>query len=191
MNYSQGTAALCLESMVSHADLMNARERIKRERKEGKTVTEMIQEQKGAVSAGKCANLGIYRIGKTVFDLVNMNTTKIKLVAREKGDAARVALLAKVEKAKQIRALGKPISALTIDQLKTLLAPLKRQGDPGLPTKKADIVRRLVEWEARGPLLVEEEVANVVATTASEMRAADCTNEEEDDTAQPGHMEEV
>ena len=191
MNYSQGTAALCLESMVSHADLMNARERIKRERKIGKTVTEMIQEQKGAVSAGKCVNAGVYRIGKTVFDLVNINTTKIKQVAREKGDAARVALLAKVEKAKQIRALGKPISALTIDQLKTLLAPLKRQGDPGLPTKKADIVRRLVEWEARGPLLVEEEVANVVATTASEMRAADCTNEEEDDTAQPGHMEEV
>ena len=126
-----------------------------------------------------------------MFDLVNINTTKIKQVAREKGDAARVALLAKLEKAEQIRALGNPISALTIEQLKALLAPLKRQGDPGLPTKKADIVRRLVEWEARGPLLVEEEVANVVATTASKMRAADCTNEEEDDTAQPGHMEEV
>ena len=40
-------------------------------------------------------------------------------------------------------------------------------------------------------MLVEEEVANVVATAASKMRAADCTNEEEDDTAQPGHMEEV
>ena len=38
MNYSQGTAALCLDSIVCHEDLMNARERIKCEQNEGKTI---------------------------------------------------------------------------------------------------------------------------------------------------------
>ena len=78
MNYSYGTTLLCLESMVSHTDLMNTRERIKREQKEGEKISKMIQEQKGAVSTGKCMNSGIYRIGKVVFDLVNINATKIK-----------------------------------------------------------------------------------------------------------------
>ena len=36
-------------------------------------INEQIQEQKGAVIADNLFNIGMYRIGKTVFDLVHQN----------------------------------------------------------------------------------------------------------------------
>ena len=177
MNYSSGTAALCLDSIVRHGDLMNARERIKRERNEGKTITERIKEQRGAVTAGKLFNAGACRIGKTVFDLVNANAENNRIAAKEKGDAARLVLLQKVDKANTIRALNKPNSQLNNEQLKILCAALKRDGDKAIPTLKADLLSRLREWEARGAVVVEEAVALVVAKAANELRSTDEQNE--------------
>ena len=177
MNYSSGTAALCLDSIVRHGDLMNARERIKRERNEGKTITERIKEQRGAVTAGKLFNAGACRIGKIVFDLVNANAENNRIAAKEKGDAARLVLLQKVDKANTIRALNKPNSQLNNEQLKILCAALKRDGDKAIPTLKADLLSRLREWEARGAVVVEEAVALVVAKAANELRSTDEQNE--------------
>ena len=136
---------------------------------------ERIKEQKGAVTAGKLFNSGVCRIGKTVFDLVSQNATNNKQAAEEKDNAARVALLAKVQKANEIKALGKPNASLSNEQIKLLLAPLKRKGDTPIPTRKADMLLRLTEWEARGPIVVEEEVAMVVAEAVVALRKADLT----------------
>ena len=160
---------------------MNARERIKREQNEGKTIVERIKEQKGAVSAGKLFNSGVCRIGKTVFDLVSQNATNNKKAAEEKGNAARTVLLAKVKKADEIKALGKPYASLNNEQIKLLLAPLKRKGDLAIPTRKADMLLRLTEWEARGPIVVEEEVAMVVAEAAVALRREDLTIDQQSD----------
>ena len=86
-----------------------------------------------------------------------------------------------MRKADEIKALGKAPEKLTNAQLKILLAPLKRNGDDAIPSKKEDLLRRLTEWTARGPLQIEEEVAVVMATAASEMREQDRKNEEDDD----------
>ena len=56
MNYSQGTAALCLDSIICHEDSLSAQERIKCEKNEGKTIVQRIKEQKGAVAASKLFN---------------------------------------------------------------------------------------------------------------------------------------
>ena len=54
MNYSEGTTALCLDSIVQHAGLQySAREKVNKEQKEGKNISEMIIEQKGTILAGK------------------------------------------------------------------------------------------------------------------------------------------
>ena len=188
LNYSNGVAAMCLDSMVAHDDLMQARERIRREQSEGKTISERIKDQKGAVTAGKLFNVGVCRIGRTVFDLVNENATNVKKQAEEKGKAAREALEEKIRKANEVKALQKAPDKLTNAQLRTLLAPLKRHGDAALPSKKDDLLRRLTEWTARGPLQIEEEVAVVMATAASEMREQDRKNEEDDEI---GLMEEL
>ena len=110
-----------------------------------------------------------------MFDLVSQNATNNKQAAEEKGNAARVALLAKVQKANEIKALGKPNASLSNEQIKLLLAPLKRKGDTPIPTRKADMMLRLTEWETRGAIVVEEEVAMVVAEAVVAFRKADLT----------------
>ena len=68
-------------------------------------IVERIKEQKGAVTAGKLFISGVYRIGKTVFNLVSQNATNNKQEAEKKDNVARVALLSKVNKANRIKAL--------------------------------------------------------------------------------------
>ena len=70
LNFSGGIAASCLDKIVQHSDLMGARERIKRERQEGKTLIEKIKAQKGRFSAGKSYNANIVRIGETFLELL-------------------------------------------------------------------------------------------------------------------------
>ena len=89
--------------------------------------------------------------------------TNTKRLAKEKGDEARLLHASKVAKANEVKALGKTPDKLTISQIKTLLAPLKRPEDKGLPSKKSELLLTLIEWEARGALTVDEEVALVEA----------------------------
>ena len=79
-------------------------------------------------------------------------------------------LLDKVKKVAQIRLLGKSYEKLTIKELQILIASLKRDGDKKVPSKKAELSTHLREWEALGAVVVEDEVAKVVATAVSEMR---------------------
>ena len=90
MNLSQGQGAFCLDAIVRHKDLMEARERIKKERKEGKSAADMIEEQKGAVTSGKAFGAGIFRIGETILQAVVRSATNTKRIAKEKGDEARL-----------------------------------------------------------------------------------------------------
>ena len=127
---------------------MESRERIKNERKVGNTTSEMRKEKKGAFSTGKAFSAGLCEIGKTVFDSVNTNTTNTMRLAKEKGDKACLLHASKVAKANEIKALGKSPDKLTILQLKTLLAPLKRTWDKGVPSKKSELLLKLIKWEA-------------------------------------------
>ena len=190
MNYSQGTAAFCLDTIVQHTDLMDSRERIRKQKIEGKSIEEQISEQKGAFSAGKAVNCGLFRIGQTVFDRIAQNTVNTKRIANEKGEAARVLLQTKVTAANELKAMGISRDKLTGAQLKILLAPLKRAGDRAMPTTKKDLYSRLVEWEARGGLSIEEEVAIVVRESDMELKMADNDSDEHDD-ADDQHFEEV
>ena len=145
LNYSHGRAAMCLDSIISHGDLIKARERIRSEKSEGKTIIKRMKMQKGAITVGKLFNAGLCRIEKTVFDIVSQNKKNIKKATEEKGKAARIALQEKITKANAVWGLGIARDKLTNAQLKILLAPFKRQGDAAIPTKKADMLRRLVE----------------------------------------------
>ena len=97
-------------------------------------------------------------------------------------------MLAKVKKANKIKALGKSNLLLSNEQIKLLLAPLKRKGDAAMPSRKADILRRLTAWEARRAIIVDEEVEMVVVEAESASKRADLENEDQSDIAL---MEEV
>ena len=135
-------------------------------------------------------NCGLFRIGQTVFDRIAQNTVNTKRIANEKGEAARVLLQTKVTAANELKAMGISRDKLTGAQLKILLAPLKRAGDRAMPTTKKDLYSRLVEWEARGGLSIEEEVAIVVRESDMELKMADNDSDEHDD-ADDQHFEEV
>ena len=112
-------------------------------------------------------NVGLQQIGKTVFHPVNTNNTNSKKIVKEKGEAARSDMLAKVAKASGIRVLGKVPASLTIEQLNILLALLRHHKNKKMTTKKGDIVLCLVGWDSRGSLSFDEEVDIVVANTRS------------------------
>ena len=101
-------------------------------------------------------------MGQTVFDVVKENRDKRTQIDQAKIGKAREVFNKKVAAAATIKALGKPVTDLTVTQLKILLAPLKRKGDTALPSKRADVLTRLAQWESRGALPVEEELDIVV-----------------------------
>ena len=161
LNFSEGTAACCLESIVRHSDLMEAREKIKVRRDEGKNLKEQLREGK-KVTAGRAFKGGTCRLGQTIFDVVKENRDKRTQIDQAKIGKAREVFNKKVAAAATIKALGKPVTDLTVMQLKILLAPLKRKGDTAMPSKRADVLTRLAQWESRGALPVEEELDIVV-----------------------------
>ena len=61
---------------------------------------------------------------------------------------------------------------------------MKRQGDKALPTLKADLLNRLVEWEARGLQSVDEVVLSVVRAATNELQEAELAATQEADQVQ-------
>ena len=152
---------------------MEAREHIKKEEKDGKSIKELIEKQKGVFTAGKAFSAGLVRIGQTVFDQVTKHSEDMKKKAQEKSRAAQLAMAGMTAKANEVKALGKSPNQLTVAQIKILLAPLKRKGDSALPTKKDELLTRLKEWENRAPLMA-------VVPNEAAMEPESRTNEDKD-----------
>ena len=68
---------------------------------------------------------------------------------QEKASEARAAYLLKVTAANEVRALGLPLKELSVKQLTLLLKPLKRKEDGAMPTRKQELIDRIVAWEGR------------------------------------------
>ena len=80
VNFSQGTAAFCLDKIVQHADVQAARERIKTNHQEGKSFQEKLRSII-SITAGQLFKAKGCRIGKDILDIYNENTAAI---AKEK-----------------------------------------------------------------------------------------------------------
>jgi len=72
LNYSSGTAAFCLDSIIIHQLRQHAKERIKEEITKGKSIKQTIQEAKRVVSGIVFKSLTT-RLGRTVFDVAQNN----------------------------------------------------------------------------------------------------------------------
>ena len=75
LNYTQGTSAFCLESIMRMDDLMVAMKNIKAKQTEGKTLEEQLQESK-KVTTGRCFKSETCQLGMIVFDVVKENKAK-------------------------------------------------------------------------------------------------------------------
>ena len=83
LSMSQGTAAFCLQILVAHEGLHQARAQIKRNREEGTTFREKITMAR-KVSAGIVFKSGSTRLGQTVLDVVQANAAEKKRKQNEK-----------------------------------------------------------------------------------------------------------
>ena len=189
LNFSQGKAASVLDTLVQHNDLMEARQRMKVRRDNGKNLKEQLMEGE-RITAGRCFKAGTVRLGQTVFECVRENKLKQMAIAREKADKADAQMKKKREAATAVRALGKPNSALTSHQLRALLAPLKRKTDKALPSRHAELLTRLTEWERRDGLAVERGCEDVLDGVAEdEAIESDCEGDDfEEMTLTPNYI---
>lgn len=108
LNFSHGTAAFCIDAIVSHNDLQIARERIKNEHQKGKTIREKLEAAK-RVTSGIVFPSGTSRLGKTVFDVCRENENKKKAEDIERIQKEEVKYINDVKKAEATLA-AKPTS---------------------------------------------------------------------------------
>ena len=91
------------------------------------------------------------------------NKSNTAAIAKQKGDAAQLALAVLVAKANGIKVPEKTADKPTRAQLRTLLVAPKRTADRALLALKKDTLLHLTEWEVEGACSVVEEVDAVTA----------------------------
>ena len=162
LNFSHGTAAFCIDAIVSHNDLQIARERIKNEHQKGKTIREKLEAAK-RVTSGIVFASGTSRLGKTVFDVCRENENKKKAEDIERIQKEEVKYINDVKKAQATLAAKPDINKMTIKELTIICKPLKRKGDGPMPNKKEALLAKYKEWNGRPPLSFDydERIVNI------------------------------
>ena len=148
LNFSNGTAAFCIDAIVRENDLQLARERIKGEHQRGKTIRQQLESAK-RVTSGVVFGCGSTRLGKTVFDICKENQDKKRQKFVEKIRQEEKTYLKDVEVAKEVLRKKPDIQTMTIKELKLICKPLKRKSDGKMPTKKVDLIAKYREWDGR------------------------------------------
>jgi len=117
--------------------------------------------------------------------VVRENKAKRSAIDAAKSSKDREKRIAKAAAAAVIRALGKANKDLTVNQLKVLLAALKRKGDAAIPSHRAEILVRLAHAESRAPLAEQAEDDAVVDVVAVPIILI-TINEEDDESDYEG-----
>ena len=160
LNYSSGTAAFCIDALLSNHDKMQARERIKEENYKGKSIRDTLKEGK-RVTSGIVFKAGTTRLGKTVFDVAQDNIQEKINEANNKSKKDKNDYLESKKKAAEIFDRKLTVDKMTIAELKAVCKPIKRKNDGPMPTKKQDLLARFAEWSGRPEpefLLLDEEI---------------------------------
>ena len=163
INFSSGTAAFCIDALLSNYDKMQARERIKQEYNKGKLIKDILKQAR-KVTSGIVFKAGTTRLGKTVFDVAQDNIREKINIANNKIKKMEKEYLQNKMKAEDIFSKKHTIEKMTIAKLKAVCKPHKRKADGKMPTKKEDLFAKYREWSARPApdfLLMEEELPTV------------------------------
>ena len=168
LNMTTGTAAFCIDSIVHHSDLMESRERIKNKRENGKTVQQLIEEI-SRVSAGNVFLAGTCRLGQDVMAKVQANYEHAQEKERSSLIAAKASDLATKKRGMDVLALNLLPTKWNVAQLKSVVNMLKVPGDTAIPTKKADLYARYLQWKTRtlAPLVPDAAAATPLVPDAA------------------------
>ena len=83
LNFSYGAASLCLDTIITSEDLQKARERIKKEKEDGKSVTQKLKES-AKITAGIVWKCGTNHLGKSVIDAMKQDQTNKFIAEKQK-----------------------------------------------------------------------------------------------------------
>ena len=198
VNFSQGTAAFCLDKIVQHADVQAARERIKTNHQEGKSFQDKLRTIK-TMTAGQLFKAKGCRIGKDIMDIYNENIAAVaeeKVTKRRKNREDYIAMQHAANEL--MRTTPVDITKMSNKNLLVLLKPLKRKDDGPMPTKKQAMLQKYNEWKHRPPLTFDDNINDEIelqtvvpmhdTTVDSTTDTTDEAASNEDDTAAVAQM---
>ena len=151
LNYSSGISAWCLDTMASSADRTSATQRNIVKYQEGQSLQEKMDGWKKP-TGGKVFSCGEVRLGVSILNKVKENKDMLFAKEKEKKQVDHIAYVKMVDDAKELKKMvtkNKTVKDLKITQLKTLLKPLKKTGDPPIPTLKKQLIERNESWKGR------------------------------------------
>ena len=152
LNFNSGQSLMCLKAMLSQDQLHEARERIREDVINGKTIKEQLQTNT-RLSAGIVFKSGSTRLGKTVFEVCKENheekiKNEIKKIKKDEIQHKK-----NVENAKKLFEKKGTIENMTIRELNIVCIPLKRKSDGPMSNKKEAFISNYKEWVGRSPPL--------------------------------------
>lgn len=148
LNFSDGTAAFCIDALLSETDLQKSRARIKGEHQKGLNIRERLRSAK-RVTSGVVFGCGTTRLGKTVFDICQENEDKKRKERNDKMKEHEIRFKKDVDKANEVLQKKSDLNKMTIRELTLICKPLKRKSDGPMPTKKAGLIAKYNEWKGR------------------------------------------
>ena len=148
LNFSSGTSLFCLTSIVNEQQLMQARERIKRDKEEGSDAVSTLNQSK-KLTAGVCYKHDVVRLGKSVFEVCKEKINNRNNELREKIQKEERDYVELKRKADTLIASNPNIETLSNKDLNVILRSLKRKEDKKLPTKKKEMIQLYNEWKDR------------------------------------------
>jgi len=152
LNFNSGQSLTCLKAMLSQDQLHAARERIREDGINGKTIKEQLQANT-RLSAGIVFKSGSTRLGKTVFQVCKENhedkiRNEIKKIKKDE-----IQYNKNIENAKKVFEKKGTIENMTIRELTIVCKPLKNKSDGPMPNKKEALISKYKEWVGRPPPL--------------------------------------
>ena len=155
LNFSSGTSLFCLTSIVKKEQLMQARERIKMDQKEGDDAVEKLKKSK-KLTAGICYKNDVVHLGKSVFEVCREKIQNKNNELREKIQKQERTYLELKRKADELIASKANIELLSNKDLNVILRSLKRKEDKNkLPTKKQMMIELYYQWKDREPKKID------------------------------------
>ena len=148
LNFNTGTASFVLDAIVQQEDLLKARERIKREREDGQSVSEKLKKS-AKITAGVMWKCGTNHLGRNLLDLMKEDQVKKMSEEKNKLKKAESTYLKQMSASDKLIMSGKSLDSLSIKDLTLVVKPFKRNGDKALPKKKKELIELYEKWKLR------------------------------------------
>jgi len=184
LNFSSGESLRCLKAMLSQDQLHAARERIRDDMNDGKSIKEQLKAN-SRLSAGILFKTGTNRLGKTVFDICKDNQLEKKQKEIDKMKQEESEYKQNVENAMKVWEKKSNVQEMTIRELTIVCKPFKRKTDGKMPNKKVDLIAKYNEWVGRpAPVFNYHDVdENIVASEDNVPVVNDTGNDDNDNDA--------